>query len=247
MRKMTEQEQFSELEKKLLGIANYQEVSDGIKESKDAGLRDLLYTNLVNEFFGDMDLSQFSDEEKREKYAEIQENVYHSPENAFRLAREGMVTRAKAAEKEYNANKKEIMSKAANKINDVLKNAETKAQAADIMALYLKNIVKTQDVDQNKADSIAKQELAGMMGVNSVFYAHGNSERYKIMALRAIASQYLDEVKLENKNNQKVGYKLNENKISKFISDLAKENGMPEIIPASTLYSNAMRIKLKEE
>lgn len=245
-----EQTQISPLEGMLLNIAGFYNASEGIKDSKDAGVRTNSYYNLVDMLFTNHISANpnLTKQEKLEAHDEYLQNVFSAgPENAMRLCNEGMTNGAKAITEDYKANKDELVSKIVTKMDENIKKAETKAEAADIMASYLKHVVNLPELDQEGANRYRRQELALTAGVNTLFYGHGNPKKVQELQLRTIAGENLKSTKVKDGETEKTVYSVDKDKLMKLVKVVSKNYGMPEVIPVSLLYTNAMTMKLEEK
>ena len=237
---MTEQEQNQEpsLEDRLLQIGEYSKIVRGIDKSKKASERYSLYADLAK-----LSTLEIQDPNLRaRRYKEAYGDIRISPEEAIRYGIEGLSNKAGETEPLYKgAAKEKIVEEVFSNMESDLSKAKDGAQAASVLANYLRGLYDAPELDQVTANEYAQEDAANDLGVSMNYSARGSISNYQnkheSLNARLFASQYLK----EKKNGDKVvGYQLNKKKLM--------EDVMGKLEAVAVVYSNTKKIqKVKKE
>lgn len=236
------QKQGPNLEDRLLEIGSLMQLRKGINKSKNPGERFPLYQILAQrlapdyiEYYRNQGENINPEEAIKVAYGDIR----ISPEEALRYAVEGTQKRVNDTKSLYEGkNKNKIIKDIVSAMEKDIKNSKSIDEAAEKLSIYLRGLFQTPELDQITADEYAQKEAAEALGVSMNFSARGSIEKYRGrhegLYARAFAHEYLK----ENKENDKIIYSIDKDKIGKI---------MDKVEGASLLYTNYINLKAMKE
>jgi len=217
-----EENKISPLEQTLLEIGSLNGIGKGIQSSKDP----------KNHYQNYMQLAEILSNGNQEDFKNIYGDIRQSPEEAFRYASEGMISKAKNAEDLYKQGKGKISQEIASSMNDTIKDSKSKAEAAQRLVPYFTNLIDVPELDQPTLDEIAQQDTAKRIGVSMNFSARGSRDKYMELQQRAYAAELIKEVK--DKSGNLKGYEIDYAKLDK---------AMDKVVYGATVYTNSKQIE----
>jgi len=220
------QTQEKSLEQRLLEIGSLSHLTRDLNDSKKPNERVGLYSNIAGI------LSEGNEQDYKTAYGDMRLSL----EEAYRYAHEGTQTRVNDAEGLYSRNKGKIIKEVTSSMENDLKSAKNKHQAASILSNYFMGLFNVPELDQVTADEYAQNDFANKIGVGMNFSARGHIEDYreahKNLQARIFASKFLRE--LNSKDGKEKVYTVNKTKLNEL---------MDKVNPAAVVYTNARRLK----
>ena len=162
----------------------------------------------------------------------------YSPEYAQMQINGAVNIRSEEIKKEVEDSKDKLLETIANSINSNLDKAKNKSEAAEILKLYLNDLIDIKDPSQEEADETVNDEFRMKLRIPYSFDRKGSISQYKELMLRSVASEFLAE-KGEGSNKK---YELDVSKI---------KDSIKEVVGIAKLYTNTKFVeknyKPKEE
>ena len=234
---MLNENQISDLERKLLDIGNLVSVSKGIDKSTSSK-RGHLYENAAMIIAGPRVIGEGKDARENKAYTDLIEEMRYSPEYAQMQINGAVNIRSEEIKKEVEDSKDKLLETIANSINSNLDKAKNKSEAAEILKLYLNDLIDIKDPSQEEADETVNDEFRMKLRIPYSFDRKGSISQYKELMLRSVASEFLAE-KGEGSNKK---YELDVSKI---------KDSIKEVVGIAKLYTNTKFVeknyKPKEE
>lgn len=218
------------LEDKLLDLGSLTSISRNIDESREPSQRGQLYEAAAELIAGPRLIETEQGKRENLDYRNLIKELRYSPEYAQTLIQGNMNIKASEIKNEYETKKGEILKQIANLIDKRLITAKNKIEATYLLKPFLEDLMKIKEPTQSEANEVENRNFENRLKIPYAFDQIGSTEHYKDLVMRNILSNYI----IEEKENDKVIYKVNKEKLSEITDN---------IISGAILYAKAKTIE----
>lgn len=209
-----------DLETRLILLGSLGKISTGIDKAKIPSARATLYETAADIIAGPNQIEVDGKKVDNDAHSNLIKELRYGPEYAQSEINGVIDHISSEMQDDYKKYEKNIQGKIEISINSFLAEAENKAEAAQILGVYLTDFIDLKDPTQAEADEAANKDFRERLGIPYAFDQVGDIGKYNDVMTRAYLSDYLVESK--DKKSYKVDMEKVNEKFTFELKDVAR-------------------------